>query len=208
VALAEVLQEYSEVLALTFYYGQRAWEQEKVATNRIAQHYGIAHEVVELPWLANLLPQALMPKEKLLSPEVPVTDENLFETARVWVPNRNGVFLNIAASFAEATGASAVMFGANADEAAGFPDNTQKYRDKMTEAFAFSTLNHVVVKTPVGHLSKAQIIERAKVLNVPLHFIWSCYEGESRHCGQCPSCLLLKKAIEVTEQPSPVLFAS
>lgn len=208
VVLAELLNHGRSVLALTFNYGQRALNRELEATRTITKHYEVSHEIISLPWLADLLPPAMKPIAALDSPETPVTEKNLFDTSRVWVPNRNGIFLNIAAAFAEATKATTIAFGANADEAIGFPDNTQAYRNCVTESLAYSTLNQVRVETPVGHLTKAQIIETAIVLDVPLHLIWSCYEGEASHCGACPSCLLLKRAFARAEESPAVAFAS
>ena len=40
-------------------------------------------------------------------------------------PNRNGGFLNVAASFAEKLGAGSVVVGFNREEAETFPDNTR-----------------------------------------------------------------------------------
>ncbi|MEB3245304.1 MAG: 7-cyano-7-deazaguanine synthase QueC [Vampirovibrionales bacterium] len=192
VAMADALHNLPGCikLALTFNYGQRAFAQELAASRAIAQHYGVVHQVIELPWLAQQVPSLMSAQrahgEKLQS-----------ATAKaVWIPNRNGVFLNIAASFAEALGAQAVIFGANAEEAeAGFPDNSEMYRVRLNTALDLSTLNHVRVIAPVGHLNKPQIGERAVALGVPLELIWSCYDALETHCGQCPSCVLLQKAL-------------
>ena len=154
--------------------------------------------MVELPWLAQLLPHALTLQSALqaqgIAEEKPVTEAELFDVNRVWVPNRNGLFLNIAACFAEAYKASSIVFGANAEEGADFPDNTPAFRDKMSEVFAFSTLTGVQVETPVGHLDKIGIIQRGLELKVPFSLVWSCYEGADTQCGQCPSCLRVAQA--------------
>src|SRR5579871_2701111 len=74
VAMAELLNLGNRVLALTFHYGQRAWERELASTRQLAAFYGVEHHIIDLPWLAELLPSALTPTEKLAQPEVPVTD--------------------------------------------------------------------------------------------------------------------------------------
>jgi 7-cyano-7-deazaguanine synthase len=191
VALAELLTRRPVACALTFDYGQRAAERELAATRTIAAHYQIDHQIVELPWLADLLPRALAPG---VANNAALDEAELFDVHRVWVPNRNGLFLNIAACYAEAMGANTVVFGANAEEGESFPDNTPAFRDAMSAVFAYSTMNHVRVETPVGHLDKTGIIRRGLELDVPLHLIWSCYEGLAQQCGQCPSCLRVKQA--------------
>jgi 7-cyano-7-deazaguanine synthase len=198
VALADVLTRQSVACVLTFDYGQRAAAQELKATRAIARHYGLTHHIIPLPWLSDLLPKALTPKRVLedqgVSQAPPATEAELFDVNRVWVPNRNGLFLNIAACYAEALKADTIVFGANAEEGVDFPDNTEAFRQKMTEVFAFSTLNGVQVEAPLVHLSKTQIIDRGLALKVPFEWLWSCYEDAETQCGQCPSCIRVQNA--------------
>jgi len=198
VALADTLTRQPVMCVLTFDYGQRAAKKELQATRVIADHYGLMHRVIPLPWLADLLPQALTSLQTLelqgIQPEENISREALFDVNRVWVPNRNGLFLNIAACFAEAMKADTIVFGANAEEGVDFPDNTPEFRDQLNAVFAYSTLTGVRVETPVGQLNKTEIIQRGVALNVPFHLIWSCYEGTEQQCGQCPSCLRVKAA--------------
>jgi 7-cyano-7-deazaguanine synthase len=122
------------------------------------------------------------------------------------VPNRNGVLLNIAASFAEARGAKSILFGSNREEAeAGFPDNTEDFRERINESLEFSTKNHVKVVAPVGKLYKRAIVAEGLRLGVPFDRIWSCYGPHEKHCGTCDSCKLLKKAIAEASAPSDLI---
>ncbi len=192
VAMAEVLAGgFCVAQTLTFDYGQRAALREIQSARLLAEHYGVPHRAIELPWLSALLPAAL---NRLAPPSADPGSADWMAVERVWVPNRNGVFLNIAAAVAEAHGAAHVVFGANAEEGAAFPDNTEAYRDRLNEALAYSTLNRVQVLAPVAQLDKEAIIRRALALGVPLALIWSCYEGGDIQCGQCPSCLRVKAA--------------
>lgn len=206
VALADTVARMPVACVLTFDYGQRALKKELRATSAIAEHYGLLHRVVALPWLADLLPQALTPLQRLndqgIVPQTDLSREQLFNVQRVWVPNRNGLFLNIAACFAEAMQVGTIVFGANAEEGADFPDNTPAFRDKLNEVFGFSTLTGVRVETPVGHLQKSEIIQRGLELNVPFHLIWSCYEALDVQCGRCPSCLRVKQARDLVHEQS------
>lgn len=211
VAFAEAVKAGGVSLALTFNYGQRAFAMEQKAAKAICAHYNISHQVIHLPWLEMLLPQALsLKKSPGIVPNLPTPDYSSSSvpegTKQVWVPNRNGVFLNMAAAFAEAYGSTKVVFGANADEAQGFPDNTEAYRDQLTKTFEYSTLNKIKVWTPVSGLTKAQIVQRGIDLNVPLDKVWSCYEAGPIHCGLCASCLLLKSAIAQSSNPPAVPF--
>lgn len=201
VALAETLTRRPVSLALTFDYGQRAAQRELAAATAITAHYGLTHRSISLPWLADLLPHALNAAALPDSVNSPPDSRTLFDVHRVWVPNRNGLFLNIAACFAEAMKAQTIVFGANAEEGESFPDNTPAFRDRLNAALAFSTLSGVTVETPVGHLRKNAIIARGQELGVPFRLIWSCYEGAETPCNQCPSCLRLNAARAEAGQP-------
>jgi 7-cyano-7-deazaguanine synthase len=198
VALAKTLEQMPVVLALMVDYGQRALAPELKASMAIAQHYNVPHKVIALPWLAECLPAALdssQPQEAWNSTQDPVHN-----TLRVWVPNRNGVLLNVAAAYAEALGATHVVFGANATEGDTFPDNSVAFLDALNQSLSYSTLSKVQVLAPVATLTKAQMVSYAKQNNVPLHLIWSCYDAGPEPCGECPSCRLLEAALHPTAE--------
>lgn len=185
---------------LHFNYGQRSAQQERAAVEAIAAHYGLSLQIIQLDWLKRFLPTGMQPKGE--------THSGLNGAVKaVWVPNRNGVLLNIAASVAEGLGANRVLFGANLEEAeAGFPDNGEPYWQRLNEALLLSTQNGVRVEAPVGGLRKAEIVAQALALNAPLELVWSCYETgeatEGKHCSVCASCKLLKAALEANSASS------
>lgn len=189
-------------LALTFDYGQRSAERELAAARAVAGELGLEWKAVGLPWLAELVPPALA-REMAPPPE---TDEAALdepEEARrrartVWVPNRNGVFLNIAASFAEKLGAGSVVVGFNREEAASFPDNSREFMERATAALEISTLSRVRVVSPTAGLSKAEIVKLGIELGAPLAHVWSCYEGGEMMCGRCESCARLLRALRAS----------
>lgn len=198
VALAKTLEQMPVALALTVDYGQRALAPELQASTAIARHYNVPHQVIELPWLAKCLPPALdLSQSQNLwgANQNPVTNTPLAITKSVWVPNRNGVLLNIAAAYAEALKASHIVFGANATEGETFPDNSVAFLDALNQSLSYSTLSQVQVLAPVATLTKAQMVTYAKQNNVPLHLIWSCYDAGPEPCGECPSCRLLEAAL-------------
>lgn len=196
VALAHVLQAGHPVaMTLTVQYGQRAWVRELAAVQALVAHYQVPNRVIELPWLAENLPEAMAARSLETDWSASATD-----VGSVWVPNRNGVFLNLAASVAEALGADAVVFGANAEEAADFPDNSAGFQQAMNASLRYSTLRGIRVEAPLMGMHKHQILRHALSLGVPLQHVWSCYTGHAVQCGQCPSCqrILAAKA-QVTQ---------
>ncbi len=193
----EVDPRYHVLKAIMIDYGQRAFLQERKASSSLAQYYGIPYQVLTLDWLKDLLPEGLKRESNI---------ENPTQLYQVWVPNRNGLFLNMAAAMAEGYGAKYVTFGANVDEAqAGFPDNGVPFYESLNQTLQYSTRNGVEVMAPVGHLTKIEIAQLGKDLGLPFKYIWSCYEAEDLHCGKCASCLHLKRATKAVGLP--ILFA-
>lgn len=187
------------VQAITFNYGQRALAKEVECSEKLSDYLNIPHNVIDLPWLKNIGSSSLnndqftVPTGKSIS----IADHAIStQTAKsVWVPNRNGVFLNIAACLAEAAKADQIIPGFNLEEAATFPDNSEAYINAATAAFAFSTSNHVKVLSHTVKMHKTEIMKIAIEEKVPLHMIWPCYFSYEKWCGECESCLRTKRAM-------------
>lgn len=190
------------VLALTCDYGQRAGLREIESARNLAEHYGVKHEVVQIPWLGALGGSALTE----FKTEVPILESNQLDeletiqrTARaVWVPNRNGVLIQLGAAYAERIGADRVVVGFNREEATTFPDNSIEFLKRSSQALDLSTANHVEVYSYTAELDKAQIVkEILKVdLGFPFQSVWSCYLGGESPCGQCESCKRFLRATQ------------
>ncbi|SPF55413.1 7-cyano-7-deazaguanine synthase [Candidatus Desulfosporosinus infrequens] len=199
-ALALYLETDIINLALTFDYGQRANQNEVSAAQRIAKYYNIPHKVINLPFLEEQTHSALVNRSKNL-PFVGLEElDNLEQTQQsaqqVWVPNRNGLFMNIAAVFAENLGEpTSLITGFNLEEAATFPDNSVEFIDAVNQSLSYSTQEKVTVVSPTSILTKTEIVKEGLRLNVPFKYIWSCYESTERICGQCESCQRLKRAL-------------
>lgn len=186
-------------LALTCDYGQRAAQREAQAAREVAGLLGCPHVLVDLRWLGALGGSALTdPTRAIPHPDADGLDDPQLApaTARsVWVPNRNGVLLNVAAAHAEAWGCQAIVVGFNAEEAATFPDNSRAFMTAADEFFALSTLTHPQVISPTASLTKREIVALGRELGAPLQHIWSCYLGDAEPCGRCESCRRLERAL-------------
>ncbi len=176
VSLDMAQKKYDIKLALTFDYGQKPFREEFSAAGKIARHYNIKHKKITLPFLKEIKGES------------------------IWVPNRNGLFLNIAGCFCDAFNYDAIIFGANLEEAQNFPDNTKAYIKKTQAALEYSTRIRPKVVAPLINKTKLDTIRYAFEHGLDFKFIKSCYEngaaGGKKHCGKCPSCLLIKAAVE------------
>ena len=183
------LGEYSVELALTFNYGQKSAKYEIDASKKICDFYNIKHKVIELDWLKNITHTALVADVDL--PDK--IDEN--SAKNVWVPNRNGLFLNIAGSFADGEDYDYILIGVNKEEAGTFSDNTQTFVDRVNAEFEYSTNKRPKVVAPLINYDKNDIVKLALKNNIPLNLVKSCYAGGEKHCGKCESCIRLKNAL-------------
>lgn len=189
--LYEAMRESNVVLALSIDYGQRAAKQELKFAGLLCAKLNILHRVIKLEWMSEFSGSSLMDRSRQIpTDEVRIDDLNISQqTAKsVWVPNRNGILLNIAAGFAESLNAEWIVPGFNAEEALTFKDNSQDYLESLTAAFRFSTANQVEVKCFTTELNKSQIIKRGLELKMDFEILWPCYFDGEAPCGECESC--------------------
>ncbi len=199
VSLAVASEQYSIDLAISFNYGQAAWNKEYNAASAIAEYYNISHKVVELDWLKDL--------KSVVAPqlsELDLSKKNLMTktSAQVWIPNRNAVFINIAAAFADTDEKNYryIIIGANKEEAATFTDNSSNFIDAINKSLIFSTNSKVQVLAPLIEKNKAEIVKLGVEKNIPFETINSCYNNTEKHCGKCESCLRLRRAISCLDE--------
>lgn len=196
-------REMEVALALTCDYGQRAAQCEIWAASQVAGALGVPHQVVSLPWLKAVAGDALTnPERALPTPTASDLDSDAAEAsaAAVWVPNRNGLMVNVAAVYADALDCEAIIAGFNAEEGATFPDNTPEFVEAAERFLSFSTRRHCRLVSPTLHLTKPEIVRRGLETGAPLDLVWSCYESGPEPCGVCESCLRSRRAFAKVEQ--------
>ena len=193
VSLGLKRNELNVSLALTFDYGQKSAQQEIDASKKICEYYGIEHEVIKLDWLKNITQTSLVSDDKI--PTGDALNDGNQSMKSVWVPNRNGLFLNIAGSYADSYGYDYVLIGANKEEAQTFSDNTQEFIDAINKEFEYSTQNAPKVVAPLINYIKNDLVMLALDSGIPLELTRSCYQGGAKHCGICESCVRLKNSL-------------
>ena len=195
-ALSKIVKNYNYILALTFDYGQKAFKKEAFAAQKICEFYNIQHKIIKLDWLKNITETSLVSDKKIPENIDLQAEVATIESAKnVWVPNRNSVFINIAAAFLDAKDGGDIIIGANCEEAQTFSDNSKKFINAINKSLRFSCRKNVEVIAPLIDLNKAEIADLALKNSAPLELINSCYEDVEGHCGKCESCLRLKRAL-------------
>jgi 7-cyano-7-deazaguanine synthase len=196
--MAIAKSEGYDIYSLSYRYGQRH-SVELVAAQKIAKVFGAKEHLVIAIDLAAIGGSALtddieVPKnreEEAMHREIPVT----------YVPARNTIFLSYALAWAEVLGASEIFTGFNSVDYSGYPDCRPEYVEAFERMANLATKAAVEgevairIRTPVIHMTKAQIIQRGIELGVDYGMTHSCYDPtpEGKACGQCDSCILRKR---------------
>ncbi len=189
VTAAVAKSENEEIAFLHVSYGQRTQRRERNAFNDIADFYGVEKRLdISIEYLARIGGSSLTDES------IEVTEANLEskEIPTSYVPFRNANMLSIATSWAEVLGAQSIYIGAVAEDSSGYPDCRPEFYEAFEKTIEKGTKpdTFIKIKTPIIHLSKAEIVQKGLELNAPLALSWSCYRSEDLACGTCDSCAL------------------
>jgi len=208
-AMAVAVNEGYEIYSLSFNYGQRHAVELKAA-QKVAKAFHVRKHLVLNIDLAKIGGSALtddidVPKcrsEDKMQQGIPVT----------YVPARNTIFLSCALAWAEIIGAKDIFIGVNAIDYSGYPDcrpefiKAFEYMANLATKAGVQGRLKLKIRTPLIHLSKAEIIKKGIELGVDYGITHSCYDPspEGRACGKCDSCILRKKGFEEAGIPDSV----
>ncbi len=212
-AMAIARSKGYEIYSLSFRYGQRH-VLELEAARRVAKELGAKrHLVVDID-LAKIGGSALtddieVPKSRTdqeMHQEIPVT----------YVPARNTIFLSYALAWAEVLEASDIFIGVNAIDYGGYPDCRTEYIEAFEHMANLATktcvqgTTKIKIRTPLIHMTKAQIIQQGTELGVDFSITHSCYDPspEGKACGQCDSCLLRRRGFAEANIPDPIPYVT
>lgn len=192
VSAAIAVKKTKPLFALTIDYGQRAAKMEILASKKICKILKIKHKILKLQLFREFKKCQLIANYQLQITKQKILVKNFLRLKDVWVPNRNALFINVAACFAEYYNADLIVTGFNFEEAREFPDNRKEFVDAINRMLQFSTLRKIKVISYVANYTKKEIYQLGLKYRAPLTHIYSCYLGGKKMCGRCASCLKLK----------------
>ena len=207
VTAAMAAAENRELAFLHVSYGQRTERRERQAFNDIADHYCVEKCLdVSIEHLARIGGSSLT-DENIAVTEADLTSKQIPTS---YVPFRNANMLSIAVSWAEVLKAGAIYIGAVAEDSSGYPDCRPEFYTAFQSAIDAGTKpdTKVEIRTPIIHLSKAEIVRKGMELDAPLHLTWSCYRSEDLACGTCDSCELRLRGFAQAGAEDPILYRS
>ncbi|MDE4083911.1 7-cyano-7-deazaguanine synthase QueC [Planococcus maritimus] len=186
------LEQFSEVLAVTFDYGQRH-AQEIDHAKRIAKTLGVSLQVLDMGLINQLSANALT-RDSIK------VEEQTDGPPSTFVPGRNLLFLSFAAIYADAFGARHLVTGVSETDFSGYPDCRDTFIRSLNVTLNLSMDKQFVIHTPLMWLDKAGVWELSDQLGA-FEFVQNetltCYHGiPATGCGTCPSCVLRNEGLQ------------
>jgi 7-cyano-7-deazaguanine synthase len=199
-----------DAYALHCSYGQRTEEREAQAAHAVADALGFRDFLRLKLDLFRRIGGSALTDERIEVPEAPADSAAIgAEIPVTYVPFRNAHFLSAAVSWAEVLGAKTVLIGAVEQDSSGYPDCRPAYYGAFQELIHQGTREgDIIVRTPLIHMQKKQIVALGLELAAPLELTWSCYSGSEVACGVCESCVLRLRAFEQAGAKDPIPYAT
>jgi 7-cyano-7-deazaguanine synthase len=181
--LYDLIHEGHEVHAVTFDYHQKH-KNEIACARKTCRTLHIPHKIIDISVLNEIAPSSLT-RPQWEVPEGNYAEESMKQTV---VPNRNMVFLSLAASYAIGIGADYLFYAAHAGDHAIYPDCRPAFVSAMGTAFHLCDWHDIILQAPYLYWTKTDIVNRGLSLGVDYSMTWTCYKGGKRSCGRCGSC--------------------
>jgi len=212
VTLAYARDKGYACFALTVNYGQRHGV-EIACAQKVAKALGVqAHKIVQVDLrtfggsaLTDNIPVPAARDQIGVHSGIPLT----------YVPARNTIFLSLALAWAEVLHADAIFIGANSVDYSGYPDCRPEYFEAYKRLAGLATKAgtsenwNLKIETPLLRLSKAEIIQLGRKLNLDFSLTSSCYDPapQGEPCGRCEACILRKKGFAEAGEKDPAVIS-
>lgn len=187
--LLYAIEQFDEVHAITFDYGQRHALEIEVARQITVDLNIAAHKVLDVNLLHELAVSALT------RDAIPVSNDlQANGLPNTFVPGRNILFLTLAAIYAYQVGAKTVITGVCETDFSGYPDCRDEFVKALNKAVGLGMDYPVDFMTPLMWLDKAEtwaLADKIGRLDYVRQHTLTCYNGViGDGCGECPSCKL------------------
>jgi len=206
-ALYWALNQYQDVSALTIDYGQRHCVEIQ-SGRKLLDKLGIETALLRLD-LTQIGGSSLTDTDLPL-PRFDARDRLDGEHPSTYVPFRNGIFLSLAAAWAEVNGRNHIICGFNVIDSPDYPDTRKPFVNAMEEALNAGTRasrrRPFKILAPFIDKKKSEIIRTGLSLGADYAYSISCYSGSEIPCGLCSSCLLRREAWQEAGHEDPLIL--
>lgn len=202
--LAAVMEQehQQQIKAVSFTYGSKHNQFENEAAEKIAAHYGIPLQKIDISSIMSNVKSDLL----LSGGEIPEGHYQAETMRQTVVPGRNIIFCSILAGIAMSEGASEVWLGVHSGDHHIYPDCRPDFVRHMAEAVFHGTGEKVFLTAPYLYINKMDILKRGMAMKVPYHLTRTCYKNQPIACGKCGSCRERLEAFERLEISDPLAY--
>ena len=212
--LFHALNKYTEVEAITFWYGQNHSIENEQA-KKICKLAGVNLHFVDISFFGSIVDSALTS-----GGDVNQKHSRLTKLPSSFVPNRNAMFITISHAKAQSIGAQILIGGMCETDFSGYNDCRRTFIDNLIYSLNIGTWGEefdedhfikrgddfISMETPLMWINKAETFKLADdlgCLDIILEHTNTCYKGDRTHryawgygCDSCPACELRKKGYE------------
>jgi len=210
-------EEYDNIYLLYFDYGARAKEKEIESLFKMKEYLrkncssNIEAKVLKVNGIIQDISMIYQRDIKLINKDSKA-DSREAESTLAYIPFRNTFFAELMATFAEGRELEKVdfLFGLNLSEGMVYLDNAEVWLKNINKLIKRAGKNFYPrwhVRAPFYNRTKINMLKDMikefgeDKINELLDISYSCYypkeNGEA--CGECGSCLLRKKALEIAK---------
>ena len=203
------LKKFDTIELLSFDYGQKhiiELQSAKKIINEIEKNFKPfknkikKHIIIDIKNLANITKSALTSDIKIdMTTSIPNT----------FVPGRNLLFYNLAASYAYTNKINDIVSGVCQTDYSGYPDCRDSTIKSLNKTINLGMEKNFKFHTPLMFLSKSETwhmsykIGGEKFINIIKQLTHTCYKGDRKNlhswgygCNKCPACKLRKNGWE------------
>ncbi len=201
-----VKTEHKAPAVISFLYGQKHSREIACARENVALLGLTQHQVIDLSGLAAVFASSALVDAAQAIPDVETVMGD--PQPPTYVPNRNLIFLGLAAAYAESIGVSDVYYGAQKHDIYSYWDTTALFLERMNAVYALNRKTPIQIVAPFVNHSKADILRVGLAIGVEYAKTWSCYAGGALACGRCPTCAERLAAFAALGLIDPVPYAA
>lgn len=164
--------------ALSILYGQKH-SKELDCSKYQCNLLRVPLEIIDLSFLSSYFSSSSLIETS--SNEIPDVTEVLGDPQpSTYVPNRNMLFLAIAAAYAENLNICEVYYGAQRHDLYGYWDTTPEFLQRLNSVLSLNRKNTIEILAPFVDYSKADVIKLGMELGVDYSHTWSDYFGRDK----------------------------
>jgi len=177
------------VFGLSYDYGQRHKRELNLAEYHVNKLKINEWQTIDTSFIKKLAPTSSLTNNDIETPDIrKIAGE---AQPKSYVPNRNMIFLSIAASYAEAVNANIIYHGATkVDSLAGYWDASPEFLPTINEVLSLNRSTKISIEAPLINMDKADIVKEGIRLKIHFSKTYTCYSGENLCDANSPSSAL------------------